>query len=179
MTRYACMLRAVNVSGARRVKMAELRDLCLSLGCTDVETYLQSGNVILGSKKAQSKLGPSIKEAIGRRFGHDDVDVLVWTADELGALIEANPFLGRGCDPAKLHVTFLDADPKPAAVQAIAEDGYLPDEYAIGQRAVYVHCPDGYGRTKLNNAFFEKKLGVRGTTRNWQTVNNLRELAGK
>lgn len=176
MTRYACLLRGVNVSGQRRVKMTELRNLCESLGCADVETYLQSGNVILDSRKAPSKLGQSLSEAIGKEFGHADIDVLVRTADELDALIRANPFLAGGCDPAKLHVTFLDADPAPAAVEAIGKDKYLPDAFAAGIKAVYVHCPNGYGNTKLNNAFFEKKLGARGTTRNWQTVNNLLRL---
>jgi uncharacterized protein (DUF1697 family) len=156
--------------------MTELRDLCVSLGCTEVETYLQSGNVIVNSRKAAAKLGPSLSEAIGKQFGHTDVDVLVRTGDELAALIQANPFLAKGCDPAKLHVTFLDADPAAAAMGAIGKDKYLPDEFAAGLEAVYVHCPDGYGNTKLNNAFFEKKLGVRGTTRNWQTVNNLLRL---
>lgn len=177
MSRYACLLRAVNVTGRRQVKMSELRDLCVSLGCSDVETYLQSGNVIVSTRKARSKLGAAISEEIGRVFGHADVDVLVWTADELGALIEANPFLAKGCDPAKLHATFLDRDPAPAAVEAMGKNGYLPDEFALGARVVYVHCPNGYGRTKINNAFFEKKLGVRATTRNWNTVSSLRDLA--
>jgi len=177
MTRYACMLRAVNVSGQRKVKMAELRDLCVSLGCSDVETYLQSGNLILGSKKAPSKLGPALSEAICREFGHTDVDVLVRTADELAALISESPFVARGCDPSKLHVTFLTEDPAPAVVQALGADAYLPDELARGAGAVHVHCPNGYGRTKLDNAFFERKLGVRATTRNWQTVNAIYDLA--
>nr|ASV46886.1 hypothetical protein [uncultured bacterium] len=171
------MLRAVNVSGQRKLKMTELRDLCASLGHADVETYLQSGNIILSTRVAQSKLGPSLSEAISREFGYDDVDVLVWTASELDALIKANPFLAKGCDPAKLHVTFLANEVARKAIEALGVDRYLPDEFAPGPKSVYVHCPNGYGRTKLNNAFFERKLDVPATTRNWQTVLNLCELA--
>ena len=179
MSRYACMLRAVNVSGARKMNMGKLRDLCVSLGCTEVETYLQSGNVVLRTKKAAAKLGPALSAAVRNDFGYDDVDVLVWTADELAALIAANPLIARGCDPSKLHVTFLAADPSPSTVASIGQVSYPPDEFAMGVRAVYVHCPNGYGRTKLNNSFFERKLGVHATTRNWQTVNNLHALAAR
>ena len=179
MMRYTCMLRAVNVSGQRKVSMAALRELCVSLGHADVETYLQSGNVIFSSKKSQAKLGPSLSAAIAERFGYADVDVLVWTAAELAALIRANPFAVRHCDVSKLHVTFLAKDVGAAPLKGIGADAYLPDEFASAPRAIYVHCPNGYGRTKLNNAFFERKLGTRATTRNWQSVNNLCQLAGK
>jgi uncharacterized protein (DUF1697 family) len=176
MTRYASMLRAVNVSGQRKLKMTELRELCESLGHSDVETYLQSGNILLTTRMAQTKLGPSLSDAIAREFGYSDVDVLVWTAGELASLIQTNPFLARGCDPAKLHVTFLARDPGAVAIESIGTDRYIPDEFAAGKKAVYVYCPNGYGRTKLNNAFFERKLDVPATTRNWQTVSNLYAL---
>jgi len=179
MTRFACMLRAVNVGGQRKLKMTELQKMCVSLGCTDVETYLQSGNVVVSSKLSPGKLGASLSERIGMEFGYRDVEVMVWTAAELSALIRANPFMARGCEPAKLHVTFLGKDVPVSAVQPIGSGGYLPDEFAPGTKAVYVHCPAGYGRTKLNNGFFERKLGVSATTRNWQTVNNLYELTNR
>lgn len=179
MARYVCLLRGVNVSGQRKIKMTELRELCESLGYTDVETYVQSGNVVLGSRKARSELGRTLEKAIGERFGHEGVDVLVWTGEELAKLIEDNPFLARGCDASKLHVTFLAEDFKPAALKAIPAEDFLPDEFAPGSKAIYVHCPNGYGRTKLNNAFFERKLKLPATTRNWRTVTQLCELAGK
>lgn len=150
--------------------MTKLRELCVSLGHADVETYLQSGNILLSTRTAQSKLGPSLSGAICKEFGYTDVDVLVWTAAELEEIVKGNPYLARGCDPSHLHVTFLARDVKPAAVEAIGMDRYLADEFAPGTRAVYVYCPNGYGRTKLNNGFFERKLGVHATTRNWQTL---------
>jgi uncharacterized protein (DUF1697 family) len=170
-------LRAVNVSGARTMAMTKLRELCVSLGHADVETYLQSGNILLSTHAAQSQLGPSLSEAIGKEFGYPDVDVLVWTAAELDAIIQGNPFLARGCDPSHLHVTFLAQDVGPAVVEAIGRDRDLADEFAPGTRAVYVYCPHGYGRTKLNNGFFERTLGTHATTRNWKTVNTLGEMA--
>lgn len=179
MGRYACLLRAVNVSGQRKLTMSKLREVCSSLGCTEVATYLQSGNVVLTSKLAQAKLGDRVKQAIAAEFGFEDVDVLVWTAEELSALVRGNPFVARGCDLSKLHVTFLGKEVKPAELKGIDAKAFLPDEFALGKKAVYVHCPDGYGRSKLNNALFERKLGLRATTRNWRTVNSLLELASK
>jgi len=172
-------LRGVNVSGARKVKMSQLQDLCVSLGHVDVETYLQSGNILLSTRTAQSKLGPSLSEAISKEFGYTDVDVVVRTATELEDIIKSNPFVARGCDPSQLYVTFLAKDIKPAAVETIGLDRFLPDEFAPGAKVVYVYCPTGYGRTKLNTGFFERKLGLHATARNWQTVNNLWEMASE
>jgi len=84
MTRYACLMRAVNVSGARKIKMAELRDLCTSLGYGGVETYLQSGNVILNTKESAAKLAKRLSSAICDEFGYSDVTVLPWTAGGRG-----------------------------------------------------------------------------------------------
>jgi uncharacterized protein (DUF1697 family) len=178
-TRYACLLRGVNVSGARKVKMIQLRDLCVSIGYSDVETYLQSGNILLSTRTAQSKIGPSLSEAISKEFGYTDVDVVVRTSAELESIIKGNPFLARGCDPSQLYVTFFAKDVKPAAVEAIGLDRFLPDEFAPGTKAVYVYCPTGYGRTKLNTGFFERKLGMHATARNWQSVNKLWEMASE
>jgi uncharacterized protein (DUF1697 family) len=177
--RYACLLRAVNVSGQRKLTMSKLREVCSALGCTEVATYLQSGNVVLASKLAKAKLGDRVTAAIAAEFGFEDVDVLVWAAEELSALVRDNPFVARGCDLSKLHVTFLSKEVKPAELKSIDAKAFLPDEFALGRKAVYVHCPAGYGRSKLNNAFFERKLGLRATTRNWRTVNSLLELASK
>jgi uncharacterized protein (DUF1697 family) len=90
-----------------------------------------------------------------------------------------NPFLDGGADPSKLLVTFLASAPAKKKADALAVPDGGTDEFAVGQgrTEVYVHCPNGYGRTKLNNSFFEKKLDVVATTRNWKTVNKLLEMA--
>jgi uncharacterized protein (DUF1697 family) len=99
--------------------------------------------------------------------------VLLRTRAELAKLVAGNPFLRAGKDPSTLHVTFLADVPGGARIEA---PGSGADEFRIVRREVYVHCPNGYGRSKLSNAFFEKKLGVVATTRNWRTVTTLAEL---
>ena len=89
----------------------------------------------------------------------------------------ANPLLKTGADPKTLHVTFLATAPTAATVRSLADVDRSPDQFTVGGREVYVHCPDGYGNTKLNNTFFEKRLGVAATTRNWRTVQTLAVLA--
>ncbi len=104
--------------------------------------------------------------------------VLVRTKAQLRQIAAKNPFLRRGAQPATLYVTFLDRRPSAAAVTALAGKAGGPDEAVVRGREVYLWCPGGYGRTKLNNAFLEQQLDVRGTTRNWKTVTTLLELVG-
>ena len=107
----------------------------------------------------------------------NDVTVLVRSPAELAKLVAGNPFVKRGVDPKTLHVTFLADKPDRERVRNIGDGQSGEDEYAIAGREVYVHCPNGYGRTKINNTFFEKKLGLAATTRNWKTVQTLLQLA--
>ncbi|MBA5637982.1 DUF1697 domain-containing protein [Duganella sp. LX20W] len=173
MTRYACMLRGINVSGQRKIAMKELVGVCQSLACTDVESYLQSGNIVLSSEMEAAELETILERAICSEFGYPDVDVLVRTAPELLAAINAVPPAWKGADTASLYFTFL----KAASHAKVEGDNFLPDAYAIGEKVVYVHCPGGYGKTKLNNSYFERVLKLRATTRNWNTTTKLVELA--
>jgi uncharacterized protein (DUF1697 family) len=178
MPSYVSLLRGINVSGRNRIAMADLRALFEAHGHHDVTTYVQSGNVV---SRSSTRGAGAVARAIQRAIADDlglDVTVLVRTPAELHRILEGNPFLGPGADVAKLHVTFL-GEPA-AATRAAALDGgaFAPDRFAVHGREVYVHCPDGYGRTKINNTFFERKLGVTATTRNWNTVTQLAELAG-
>ncbi len=176
MNRYACMIRAVNVGGRRKMRMAELRDLCGRLGLADVQTYLQSGNLIAGTSLGPEAVSRLLVDGICSAFGYSEVQVFVRTAEQLGALIDANPFLDGRRDKTKLHATFLASPPRPDALGALDPSRYAPDEFSLGSQVVYVHCPGGYGRTKLNNGFFERKLRQPATTRNWKTVCTLAEL---
>jgi uncharacterized protein (DUF1697 family) len=174
---YASVLRAVNVGGARSVKMAELRRVYESLGLRNVESYVQSGNVVFSSDSDdRARVAQEIASAVADTFGLEDVDILIRTRTDLEQLVRDNPFLDQGVDPSTLHVTFLAATPSPARLADVDASAYAPDAFAPGPEAVYLHCPNGYGRTKLNNAFFERALGVRATTRNWRTVNKLLDL---
>lgn len=176
MTRFASLLRGVNVGSHRKVTMAELREVYGGLGLADVETYRQSGNVVFSSRsRSARRLEATIEEALQETFGYPDVDVLVRDHADLRALADANPFLAGGAPPAILHVTFLKDEPS-GRVDWAGRTPEGPDEFAVARRAVYVRCPGGYGQTKLNNGFFERLTGVRATTRNWATVTQLRDL---
>ncbi|MCU1449459.1 MAG: hypothetical protein JWP02_1629 [Acidimicrobiales bacterium] len=176
--RYVAMLRGINLGSHNRVAMPALRDLFEALGFDDVSTYVQSGNVVFtaGPKKDTSKLAADIGRRIKKDFGLD-VTVVVRTASELKKVLGDNPFLAGGKDPTTLHVTFLTETPATAKAKALTAEEWPPDSVKIKRSEVYLHCPNGYGRTKLQNAFLEKRLGTRGTTRNWKTVTKLAELA--
>jgi uncharacterized protein (DUF1697 family) len=179
---YVSLLRGINVSGRNRIAMADLRALYEAQGHTNVTTYVQSGNVVSTSRsKSEAKVAGAIEQAVAHDLGWE-VTVLVRTAAALGRVLAANPFASGPADRTKLHVTFLRDEPAGAAVSAVAAPAvaakFAPDEFVIAAREVYLHCPNGYGNTKINNAFFEKKLGVAATTRNWKTVTQLAELAG-
>jgi uncharacterized protein (DUF1697 family) len=174
MRTYVALLRAVNIGGTK-IAMGDLRALVASLGYEDVTTYIQSGNVVFRSRSGDpAKIGDAIEAQIARRL-ELDVPVLVRTPTDLGRIIADNPFEGRA-EPSRLHVTFLAATPERSRAQVL-EAPAGSDDFQMARREVYVHAPGGYGRTKLNNAFFERKLGVVATTRNWRTVTALRELA--
>ncbi len=167
------MLRGVNVGGKRRVAMAELRDVADGLGYDDVRTYVQSGNVLLRTTAEAGDVERALVAAISSALDVD-VEVLVRTLSELDAVLAARPF--DDADPATLHVTFLAEVPTSDAAAALVAPEGIEDELVLIGREVHVRCPGGYGRTKLNNAFIERKLGVPATTRSHKSVVALRDL---
>lgn len=177
--RYACLLRGVNVSGARKLAMAELRALAERLRFEAPATYLQSGNLVLSSSADPTAIAGRLSAALARETGHR-VDVVVRSEAQLDALVRENPFLAEGADPAHLHATFF-ASPRPVAtIDALQREERPPDRLRAhrGGDAVYLHCPRGYARTNLTNAFFERRLRIPATTRNWRTTLRLLELVG-
>ena len=170
-TRYVALLRGINVGGRTKVGMGDLRRLFTDLGHGNVTTYIQSGNVLFDTTGPAARIATGIEERIAADLGLS-VTVILRSAAELERVAGANPFVGRVPDDSKLHVTFL-ARPPTATVEPPAG---VTDELAVAGREVYLHCPGGYGRTKLDNAFFERRLGVPATTRAWRTVGKLREL---
>ena len=178
MTTYAALLRGINVSGKNPIKMDALRALFADLGFDNVTTYVQSGNIVFtSSARSAAKVAATIKRGIADQLGAD-VAVIVRTGNELATIAGANPLHTKSSDPSKLHVTFLESAPSAAKLKAIDPSVAAPDEFAVVGREVFLHCPNGYGRTKLNNTFFEKKLDVVATTRNLRTVQKLVELTG-
>ena len=182
MPSYVAMLRGINVSGSKPVKMERLRVMFEALGFLHVRSYAQSGNVVFDSKERAAaalapKLATKLAAAIKREFGFD-VPVLVLGADELARVVDHNPFLEkRGIEPTRLHVTFLAGAPPAAGLKKMEGVSSGRDEFRCQGNAVYLHCPDGYGNTKLNNNAFERALGVEATTRNWKTVTTLCAMA--
>ncbi|MEI6727645.1 MAG: DUF1697 domain-containing protein [Actinomycetes bacterium] len=196
MTTFVALLRAVNVSGQNRVPMAELRTTMAAAGYGDVRTYLQSGNIVFDAAAdpdadagagrqaaAAQELATAVHRLIERKFGCD-VRVLVLTAAELARVAVANPFLraaGSGFDEKSLHATFLEEPAPEAAFGGLALPAQPGEQaqIAAGGRVIYLHLPHGYGRTKLNNGYFERRLGAAATTRNWRTVLALAEMSAK
>jgi uncharacterized protein (DUF1697 family) len=176
MTVYVAMLRGINVSGRNKLSMEALRGMVTAAGGRDVQTYIQSGNAVFTSGKSPSVLAQALESSLESTLGNK-VPVLVRTKEELEAVTRSNPFVKRGEDVKTLHVTFMGARPGADAVAAVSGKRSDADELRVIGREVYLHCPDGYGTTKLTNAFFEKKLGSEATTRNWTTVTKLVELA--
>ncbi len=175
MNTYISMLRGINVGGQKKVRMAELKSLYESLGFSDVETYVQSGSVVFESEEQEAeKIADKIEAQIKQTFGFS-VPVQVRSADDFRRVIEDHPFQDE--EPVRVLVTFLDDDPDPSKLEDLSRYEDKVDQFAIGEREIFLFCPGGYGNTKLSNNFFEKKLGVTATTRNWKTVNKLYEMA--
>lgn len=175
--RSVCMLRGINVSGQKKIQMALLKAMFEDLGFRNVSTYIQSGNVIFDhAPDKENILQKRIKQGIKEKFGFE-VTTIIRKNPDLKGVISENPFLKRNAiDKNRLYVCFLETEPDENQFSNIAND-YSPEECALAGREIYLHLPNGAGRAKLNNNFFEQKLKLRATTRNWKTVNKLEELS--
>ncbi|CAM5435047.1 hypothetical protein SAVIM40S_05680 [Streptomyces avidinii] len=178
--KYAALLRGINVGGNKKVPMAELRSLLEGLGHGDVQTYLQSGNAVFSSAQQDpAVLTRELEAAIEDRFGFR-VACLVLDGAYLRAVAEACPFPAAELEGKQLHATFCSEQPGPERFAALDEASYLPEEYRLGDRVLYLYAPDGLGRSKLAEALARPAVvkGIDVTTRNWNTVAKLVELTG-
>ncbi len=176
-TRYAALLRGVNVGGNRKMPMAELRMLCESIGCTDVTTYIQSGNVVLGSPLTEHKLVTALEAAIAERF-HMTSSVMVRTHEQLTRILTHNPF--PSAEARTLHVGFLPKEIADDAIARLAQLSSPPEEFVVRKREIYLHLPNGMGRAMLPAALLDtRRLGVPVTARNWRTVTKLAEMTAE
>lgn len=172
MTTYVVLLRGVNVGGHRKVPMAQLREALEEAGFDRVRTYIQSGNVVLDADRDAGAVGDEVAAVIADRFGHT-VPVMVRSAADLDRIVAQDPFAGRDLDESKVTVTFLSGPAPDLAVPA-----GQPEEARTDGTEVWVHYPDGMGRSTLDRSGFWKPLGdVAGTTRNLRTVRRLRDMA--
>ena len=177
MTSYVAFLRAVNVGGNNKVPMAKLRDALTDAGLEEVATVLQSGNVVFRSRKSSEAVAKAVEATIAEAFGLQ-IGVVIRSAAELAAVAANNPFLQAepDRDPTTLHVAFLSARPTADASAELDPDRSPPDGFSVRGREVYLSYPDGSGRSRLTLDYLEKTLSVRGTARNWRTVQRLATL---
>src|SRR5215213_8823697 len=138
--------------------MADLRKLFAALDAEDVTTYVQSGNVVFRSGRPAAGLARSIEERIADELG-SRITVVIRTAAEIAKVASANPFADRGAEPTQLHVVFLAEKPPAARVRALDPTRGAGEEFRVVGREIYLHYPNGYGRSKITNAWFEKELG--------------------
>ncbi|MGW0291274.1 DUF1697 domain-containing protein [Streptomyces tuirus] len=179
-TTYAALLRGINVGGSRKVPMADLRTLLADLGLGDVRTYLQSGQAVFSSGHGdEESLAGEIARAVDKRFGFG-VDVIVRDHAYLRAIADACPFPAADLEPRQLHVTYFSAPVTPGRFAEIDQEAALPEEFRLGDRALYLYAPDGLGRSKLAEHLSKPRItkGVIATSRNWNTVVKLVEMTG-
>ena len=180
-TKYAALLRGINVGKAKRVAMAELRDVVAGLGYGGVRTLLASGNVVFtapgqergsGPKDAASRIGRALEEATGI-----SAHVVVVTAAEVDAIVAGNPLLDVADNPSRLLASVTDDPADLAELAPLLEQDWVPEALAVGTRAAYLWCPEGVHSSPLGKAV-GKILGDRVTARNWSTVLKIRDLVG-
>ena len=176
-TTYISILRGINVSGHKMIKMDALRQLYSDLGFSNVRTYIQSGNVIFNDENTnveeiEKNIKIKIKEVLGL-----DVQLIIKELSEYKEIVNNNPFVSREeIDPELLHVSFLTTKPLQVDVDKLIGQ-FTPEEFVLDGKVIYLYCPNGYGNTKLNNGFFEYKMKVIASTRNWKTTLELLRMA--
>ncbi|GHF22651.1 MULTISPECIES: DUF1697 domain-containing protein [Streptomyces] len=177
MTTFVALLRGINVGGKKRVPMQTLRDLLTGMGCGSVRTHLNSGNAVFTHPDAGAEaLAAGLEQAIERELGIS-VACLVREAGEVRRIVDGNPFAGQEVDPARFLVLFLSGPADPATVADLDPAAYVPEEFALGERAVYLHCAAGIRDSKLAKQLTERRLGTTVTGRNWNTVTRLADMA--
>lgn len=178
MTIYIAILRGINVSGKRTIKMDALKKMCENLHFQKVKTYIQSGNIVFGFPETDTHtISEMLKNAIATEFGFD-VPVITLSVVELANVIQSNPFSEvKSLDDSFFHITFLSKIPATEKIDLLKQTPLNHDKYEVLNKAVYLYCPDSYSNSKLSNTYLETKLKVKATTRNWKTANELLKIA--
>jgi uncharacterized protein (DUF1697 family) len=176
---HIALLRGINVGGKHLLPMKDLTEIFVKAGCSDVVTYIQSGNVILSAPKSiLKKLPEVVADRIAQRLGFE-APVILRSSEQLAKTIKENPFLLAGEPEKTLHVMFLADLPDPGAVASLDTNRSPGDRFHVLERDIYLHLPNGVARTKLSNAYFDSKLRTSSTGRNWATVLKLLELSSR
>ena len=180
MAKLISILTGINVGGKRKILMADLRKLYDELGFKNSQTYIQSGNVFFDytGKKKIAAIESMIYEAIHKAYGFE-VPVIVRTVAEIRNAYNNNPFATEDTAIEHLHLTFLKEIPTAEHLEKINTYDYPSDQFKIIGKDAYIYCEGKYHKSKLTNNFFEKKLKVAATTRNWKTMKKLLELSSE
>jgi uncharacterized protein (DUF1697 family) len=178
MKTFIALLRGINVSGHKKIKMAELREQLNKAGLTNVQTYIQSGNIVFNSdQNSTSKLQALIHKTILDGFGFD-VPTTLLTLDYLVQANQNNPYSKEAEEKGnQAFITFLSQEPEQERIELLRSIDYSPDVYHIDKTNIYLYCPNGAANSKISNNLFENKLKVSATTRNFKTVWKLIEMA--
>ena len=175
MQTYIALLRGINVSGKKKIPMAELRELLSKAGLENVQKYIQSGNVIFkSSEESKEKLETKIHNEIKAHFGFE-VPVLVKTPKDLQQIFDDCPF--SEAEKQNSYFMLLYDIPNKDLVAEISKISYPNETFVITDNSIYFHCSTGYGKAKCSNNFFERKLKITATARNYKTMTNLLSLS--
>ena len=174
MTTYIAFLRGINVSGQKIIKMVELKKMFETIGFKNVRTYIQSGNVVFESASSNSEIiCKNTENGLQASLGYK-VTVILRTTKEIEDIIKNNPFKTEiKNEDFKLYVTMLSGSPEKAKIKELESIDSTGDEFICKCREIYILCKKGYSDTIFSNNFIEKKLGVRATSRNWNTMNKI------
>ncbi len=175
---HVALLRGVNVGGANKMAMSDLKTIFEKAGCVHVKTVIQSGNVVF---EAPAKILADLPGRIARQIHTQfalKTPVILRSGAELRRILDGNPYIAAGVDEVALHVMCLATRPAPNDVAALDPRRAPPDEFTVAGENIYLHLPNGVGRSKLTNAYFDRVLRTVGTLRNWRTIARLCEAAG-
>ncbi len=174
--RHIVLLRGINIGPHNRVAMPKLRAALAEAGFGEVRTHVQSGNIVLESRKAPATVAKECRRVIAEEFGLD-IDVVTRTRDELAEIVRRNPLGGVATEPKRYQVTFLSEEPDPKVIEKLAAAAAGDERMEALGREIYAWHPDGVARSKLWNGLAGKRLGVTATSRNWTTVEALLAMA--
>jgi len=175
-SKYLALLRGINVGGKNMLQMKDLAAMFVAAGCSDVATYIQSGNVVFrANEKVASGLSGMISQEIEKQFGIR-VPVVLRSAEEMGGVVRGNPFLKMGVAEDLLHLCFLADSPAAEDIARLDVARSAPDAFEMAGSEIYLMLPNGMARTKLTNAYFDSKLKTVSTARNWRTTLNLAQM---
>jgi uncharacterized protein (DUF1697 family) len=176
MPRHIVLLRGINLGPRNRIAMPELREALEEAGFDDVQTYVQSGNVVLSSSGSAADVARNVELQISKRF-ELDIDVVVRTRAQLAKVVERNPLAKVANNPKRYQVSFLSAKPSAAVMRKLEEAAAEKERVVLIGREIYAWHPEGVGRSRLWTLLAGRGLGVTATARNWTTVTKLLELA--